>query len=69
MQLLLALPLKVPSVVLADINESGAQEAAAIIGDMALAVYVDVADASSCEAMVAQTIAAWRIVPDLSIQR
>lgn len=47
------------SVVLADINESGAQEVAAIIGEKALAVYVDVADASSCEAMVAQTITAF----------
>lgn len=46
-------------VVLADINEAGAQEVAGIIGDKALAVSVDVADSSSCEAMVEKTIAAF----------
>ncbi len=46
-------------VVVADINETGAQELANSIGDKALAVFVDVADASSCEAMVAKTIAAF----------
>jgi NAD(P)-dependent dehydrogenase (short-subunit alcohol dehydrogenase family) len=44
-------------VVVADINVDGLQETAAMIGNAALAVTVNVADAASCEAMVKQTIA------------
>lgn len=40
------------AVVAADINQGGVQEVAAIIGDKALAVKVDVADEASCQAMV-----------------
>jgi len=43
-------------VTVADINEEGAGETAALIGEKALAVQVDVADANSCEAMVAKTV-------------
>ena len=46
-------------VAVADINESGIRETAALIGDMALAIQVDVAAAESCEAMVADTVAAF----------
>ena len=44
------------SVVAADINEAGVQETAASIGDHALAVKVDVADAQSCQSMVDMAI-------------
>jgi NAD(P)-dependent dehydrogenase (short-subunit alcohol dehydrogenase family) len=46
-------------VAVADINEDGVRETAAAIGDAALAIAVNVADAASCEAMVAQTVAAF----------
>ncbi len=45
--------------VLADINEAGVQETAALIGDMALAMQVDVAEAEACETMVEDTVAAF----------
>jgi NAD(P)-dependent dehydrogenase (short-subunit alcohol dehydrogenase family) len=44
------------AVVVADINESGANETVSMIGDRALAVSVDVSDAQSCQAMVDQAI-------------
>lgn len=46
------------SVVLADVNEAGIAETAAMIGDKALPMQVDVADAAACERMVADTVAA-----------
>jgi len=46
-------------VVLADVNEAGITETAGLIGDMALPLQVDVADAEACEAMVANTVEAF----------
>jgi NAD(P)-dependent dehydrogenase (short-subunit alcohol dehydrogenase family) len=46
------------SVVLADVNEAGLAETAAMIGDKALPIKVDVADAAACEGMVADTVSA-----------
>ncbi len=44
-------------VTVADIDEIGIRQTAVLIGERALAVQVDVADASSCAAMVAKTVA------------
>jgi NAD(P)-dependent dehydrogenase (short-subunit alcohol dehydrogenase family) len=44
------------SVVVADIDTGRVQETAAMIGDRALAVTVDVADEASCQAMVEQAV-------------
>ena len=44
------------AVVVADVNESGAQETVSMIGDRALAVKVDVSDEQSCQSMVDMTI-------------
>ena len=40
------------AVVVADVNESGANETVSMIGERALAVSVDVSDSESCQAMV-----------------
>lgn len=44
-------------VAVADIDEAGVRETAAMIGESALAVQVNVADAASCETMVATAVA------------
>jgi NAD(P)-dependent dehydrogenase (short-subunit alcohol dehydrogenase family) len=44
-------------VTVADIDEIGIRQTAVLIGERALAVQVDVADPSSCAAMVAKTVA------------
>ena len=44
------------AVVVADLNEAGANETVSMIGDNALAVTVDVSDPQSCESMVDKAI-------------
>ena len=46
-------------VLVADINMTGAEETATLIGDSALAFAVNVGDPASCEAMIAAAVAAF----------
>lgn len=46
-------------VVVADINQEGAEALAIELGDRALAVAVDVADPASCQALIDRTVAAF----------